>query len=96
VLLPLRYQLEPADDPEMDLPSELYFAQREFIDCIIARGCQEVAQVYTIRRYYDYKQVGIPDYIVLISIDIINNWGNMLAGLIESSLLDSSKAGLCW
>lgn len=92
----MSYQLEPTDDPDMDLPSALYFAQREFIDCIIAGGCQEVAQVYTIRRYYDYKPVGIPDYIVLISVNRINSWGNMLAGLIESSLLDSSKAELCW
>ena len=94
LLLPFSCQLEPNDDPTMELPYALYHSQWEFIDCIIARGCQVLVQVYTIRRYYNYKPVGNPCLYCSHQCWQNQHWGNMLAGLIESTLLDSSKAEL--
>lgn len=99
LLLPFSHRLELAADPTKELPYALYDAQREFMDCIIARGCGEIGSTSKIALLGGIQintPKGTPDYFVPIRFDILDNRGNVLADLSEKLLVDHSKVELYW
>jgi Limiting CO2-inducible proteins B/C beta carbonyic anhydrases len=91
LLLPHAERLDLASEPTVELPKALYDAQKELMDCIVAKGCGEVAgdgMIALVGGIQINTPPGFQDYFVPLSFDLLDNKGNIIADLIVNIQLD--------
>ena len=95
LLLPHAERLDLASEPAVELPKALYDAQKELMDSIVSKGCNEVAgdgMIALVGGIQINTPPGTSDYFVPLSFNLLDNKGNVKADLIVKVLQDRSSS----